>query len=175
MYGFFCHFRPCFTKRRLTQVLQQENWKNQKKTIGSWLQNVRLVGYTACYGFIFFCCHSECVSSCFTQEQEQNWTTLAIWGWESWQVRYSNGLTLHVVCAWFQKVDFLFMAELINYTVVSWHHTNRSLVRNLFMTFLSSQDKKREEIARLIGKILGLPPEQLDQVRVHSTLVSYLY
>ena len=47
-------------------------------------------------------------------------------------------------------------------------------MKNLFMTFLSSQDKKREEIATLIGKILGVPPEQLDQVREYSSVISIL-
>ena len=34
-------------------------------------------------------------------------------------------------------------------------------MRNLFLTYLSSQDKKKEEISRLIGKILEIPPDQV--------------
>lgn len=50
----------------------------------------------------------------------------------------------------------------------SVHYYRRSLVGNLFLTYVSSQGKKKDEIAMLIGKILEISQDQLYQVTVNS-------
>ena len=50
----------------------------------------------------------------------------------------------------------------------------RSLVKNLFVTYVSAQDKqKQEEIANLIGKILEIPSQQLHTVRENMIILYF--
>lgn len=53
------------------------------------------------------------------------------------------------------------------------YYYNRTLVREMFVNYLSSQDKKKNEIARLIGKILDVPQQELNRVSVHYHALPY--
>ena len=53
----------------------------------------------------------------------------------------------------------------MEYSLLPRSFFDRSLVKNLFLTYLSSQDKrKKDDIAQLIGKILEIPPKELNKV-----------
>lgn len=73
-------------------------------------------------------------------------------------------MRLSIVCDSNSQLPFFFDKQ--SFSSLAFAFTCRSLVKNMLMSYFNTPEKKRAEVVRVLGALLGFTHEELDKVKL---------